>query len=56
MAKQNAEILSDGIEIKARAMKKGFSDKVETNQIFCKNCGKTIDENSKFCKFCGKEQ
>jgi len=53
MATQSAEISSEGIEIKARAMKKGFENEEE---MFCKHCGKTIDKNSKFCKYCGKEQ
>lgn len=56
MSTQGAEISSEGIEIKARAMKKGFSSQKEIGQMFCKYCGKTIEKNSKFCNYCGKEQ
>lgn len=56
MSTQSAEISSEGIEIKARAMKKGFSSQEEISQMFCKHCGKTIEKDSKFCNYCGKEQ
>ena len=28
----------------------------ETNKVYCKHCGASIDADSKFCKICGKEQ
>ena len=56
IAEQRAEISRDSIEIRARAMKKGFSEQEETEKIFCENCGKTIEKDSKFCNYCGKEQ
>lgn len=52
MSTKSADISSKGIEIKARAIKKGLSGEV----IFCKYCGAEIDSDSKFCKQCGKEQ
>ena len=52
LSKREAEIARDKIEITARAIKDGLSEK----QIYCKHCGKLIDEDSKFCKSCGKEQ
>ena len=50
--RKTANISKDGVEITARAVKKGFSG--ETN--YCKHCGNSIDADSKFCKVCGKEQ
>lgn len=52
MSTREANIAKDGIEITARAIKDGLSEK----QIYCKHCGKMIDEDSRFCKSCGKEQ
>ena len=53
--KKSAEIESDGLEIKARAIKKGLvGDEGQT--IFCRHCGQQIEADSKFCKYCGKEQ
>jgi len=49
---REANIDKEGIEIKTRAIKDGFSK----DTMFCKYCGTTIDEDSKFCKKCGKEQ
>ena len=48
-----ADATKDGIEITARALKKGFT---EDEGIYCKHCGNKIDNDSKFCKNCGKEQ
>lgn len=53
---KSADISSEGIEIKARAMKKGFSGEKREDSKFCKYCGKTIDSDSIFCNYCGKEQ
>ena len=50
--RKTANISKDGIEITARAVKKGFSGET----IYCKHCGNSIDADSKFCKVCGKEQ
>lgn len=50
--KRSANIEKEGIKIKMRAMKDGFSK----NTVYCKHCGASIDEDSKFCKYCGKEQ
>lgn len=50
MATRNASINKEGVEITARAIKKGLSKEV----IHCKYCGKEIDDDSVFCKFCGK--
>ena len=49
---KSANIAKEGIEIKTRAVKDGFS----SEQQFCKYCGTSIDSDSKFCKSCGKEQ
>ena len=43
----------DGIKSAARAIKEGFK---ETDTIYCKHCGASIDADSKFCNKCGKEQ
>ncbi len=37
----------------ARGIKDGLTN---TESIFCKHCGATIDADSKFCKKCGQEQ
>ena len=50
MATRNASINKEGVEITARAIKKGLSKQV----VHCKYCGKEIDDDSVFCKFCGK--
>ena len=50
--RKTANISKDGVEITARAVKKGFSSET----IYCKHCGNSIDADSKFCKTCGKEQ
>lgn len=53
---KGADIASQGVEITARAIKKGFSEEKNTDFKFCKHCGKTIDSDSIFCNYCGKEQ
>lgn len=53
---KGADIASQGVEITARAIKKGFSEEKNTDFKFCKRCGKTIDSDSIFCNYCGKEQ
>ena len=50
--RKTANISKDGVEITARAVKKGFSSET----IYCKHCGNSIDADSRFCKTCGKEQ
>lgn len=25
------------------------------NQLYCKNCGKTIEDSDRYCRYCGKE-
>ena len=50
--RKTANISKDGVEITARAVKKGFSGET----IYCKHCGNSIDVDSRFCKTCGKEQ
>ena len=52
---KSAEIESDALEIKARAIKKGLTED-DTNLVFCKHCGQKIESDSKFCRHCGKEQ
>ena len=47
-----AEASAESIEIKTRAIKKGFTT---DDKIFCKYCGEKIDKDSKFCSKCGKE-
>ena len=47
-----AEATSNGVEITARAIKKGLT---EDESIFCKHCGAKIDKDSKFCSKCGNE-
>ena len=51
IATKRANINKEGVEITAKAIKDGLTDKV-----YCKYCGKKIDKDSKFCKICGKEQ
>ncbi len=51
LSTKSANISKDAIEIKARAVKSGFT----TGEMFCKHCGTSIDSDSKFCKSCGKE-
>ena len=53
--KRSAEIESEGLEIKAKAIKKGFAGD-GASLVFCKHCGQKIESDSKFCKYCGKEQ
>ena len=50
---RKAEIEASGIEVKARAVKKGFGS---VGSIYCKYCGAVIDNDSTFCKYCGREQ
>lgn len=52
-ANKNADIHKEAVKTMASAVKEGFSEKSE---MFCKNCGESIDSDSKFCKRCGKEQ
>ena len=49
---KKANINKEGIEITAKAIKKGLSN----NKVYCKYCGKLIDSDSKYCKACGREQ
>ena len=51
IANTNADIQSDAITMKTKALKKGLKD-----TMFCKHCGAEIDADSKFCNRCGKEQ
>lgn len=51
IATKRANINKEGVEITARAIKDGLTDK-----LYCKYCGEKIDKDSKFCKICGKEQ
>ena len=53
---KTAEISSPGVEITARAIKKGITEDVKEKLVYCKHCGKEIEVDSKFCKYCGKEQ
>ena len=50
--RRSANVSKDGVEITARALKKGLSGET----IYCKHCGNSIDADSRFCKTCGKEQ
>lgn len=52
---KGAEIESDALQIKARAIKKGLIGDEEIG-VFCKHCGQKIESDSKFCRYCGKEQ
>ena len=52
IVRRSADIESEGLKIKAKAIKEGLS----SNSDFCKYCGESIDNNSKYCKKCGKEQ
>lgn len=52
MATRTANISKDGIEITARAIRKGITE----DELYCKHCGEVIDADSKFCKKCGKQQ
>lgn len=52
IAKRQADIESESIEVKARALKKGLSQ----DSVYCKYCGEKIDKDSVFCKSCGKKQ
>ena len=51
IASTSADINSEAITKKAKAVKKGLKD-----TKFCKNCGKEIDADSNFCSKCGCEQ
>lgn len=51
IASTSADINSEAITKKAKAVKKGLKD-----TKFCKNCGKEIDADSSFCSKCGCEQ
>lgn len=51
LATKSASINQKGVEITARAIKKGLT---ESEKIHCKHCGKSIDDDSEFCKHCGK--
>ena len=53
IAEKEAKITSVGIRSTAKAIKEGL---IETDSIYCKYCGATIDADSKYCKECGKEQ
>ena len=44
--RRSANVSKDGVEITARALKKGLSGET----IYCKHCGNSIDADSKFCK------
>ena len=48
-----SDIAAPAIEKTTRAIKKGFT---ESDNVYCKHCGASIDSDSKFCKSCGKEQ
>lgn len=48
-----SDIAAPAIEKTTRAIKKGFT---ESDNVYCKHCGASIDSDSKFCKACGKEQ
>ena len=52
LSTKGANVSKDGLEIKARALKKGFMGE----SIYCKHCGAAIDSDSQFCKSCGKRQ
>ena len=51
VAAKEADIESVGLEKKAAAVKKGFTDTKK-----CKYCDATIEADSIFCKECGKKQ
>jgi len=51
IATKSASINQKGVEITARAIKKGLT---ESEKMHCKHCGKSIDDDSEFCKHCGK--
>lgn len=50
ISKTYTDINLENIEKISGAVKKGF----ETEKMFCKNCGETIDASSNYCKSCGK--
>ena len=47
-----AEATEEGVEITARAIKRGLT---EEEKQFCKNCGEKVDKDAKFCTKCGKK-
>ena len=51
LSSKQADIESVGLEKKAAAIKKGFTDTKK-----CKYCDATIEADSIFCKECGKKQ
>ena len=53
ISSKGADIASDGITKTVRAIKKGMSD---AGDVYCKQCGESIDSDSTFCKACGKKQ
>jgi uncharacterized protein with PIN domain len=50
---KNAEINSKGVEIYAKAIKKGLSDE-ETK--YCSSCGTLISKKANYCENCGEKQ
>ena len=52
IVRRSADIESEGLKIKAKAIQEGLS----SNSIQCKYCGSLIDNDSTFCKKCGKSQ
>lgn len=51
LSTKSANIEKEGIEIRARAIKDGFTKE----KTYCKHCGAEIDIDSNFCNKCGKQ-
>ena len=57
VSEMHGDIMSPTSEKVARAVKKGLSEEVPSEEHkYCKECGKEIDKDAKFCEHCGHKQ
>lgn len=53
---RSAKIKRGAIKETASAIREGLTGVDNSNDVYCKHCGASIDNDSTFCKKCGKEQ
>lgn len=54
---RSAKVRSGAIRETASAIREGLTgENSDSDDIYCKHCGKKIDKDSTFCKKCGKKQ